>query len=367
MRNLISVVMPVYNAAPFLKEAVDSLLMQSFLDFELIVVEDASTDHSLEILDTYRDSRILVLKNEVNRGNYPSRNIGMSVAKGKYICVMDADDIALPHRLAVQFQFMETHPEILACGSAYQVIGSNEMYRSVQNYESIQEALLLDNCFLHPSLCFRTSVLKKIGMYNEDYIYASDYDFLCKMALVGPIVNLPDILMKYRWHNGQITQAHRLEQIKYANIIRRNYQKRMIQRFLPEGVICSDCHLAHAQMGYILFLYVYARNRGDKEMGKRADSLLDYLLSQIHEGIPIGLENGLCGIAFGLLFLLRNNYVEGDEEIVMKQIDCFLRKRYTELEEEDFFTGRAGIDFYFQCRDKGVKEEGARHSFSLSV
>lgn len=241
------------------------------------------------------------------------------------------------------------------------------MYRSVQNYESIQEALLLDNCFLHLSLCFRTSVLKKIGMYNEDYIYASDYDFLCKMALVGPIVNLPDILMKYRWHNGQITQAHRLEQIKYANIIRRNYQKRMIQRFLPEGVICSDCHLAHAQMGYILFLYVYARNRGDKEMGKRADSLLDYLLSQIHEGIPIGLENGLCGIAFGLLFLLRNNYVEGDEEIVMKQIDCFLRKRYTELEEEDFFTGRAGIDFYFQCRDKGVKEEGARHSFSLSV
>ena len=216
MRNLISVVMPVYNAAPFLKEAVDSLLMQSFLDFELIVVEDASTDHSLEILDTYRDSRILVLKNEVNRGNYPSRNIGMSVAKGKYICVMDADDIALLHRLAVQFQFMETHPEILACGSAYQVIGSNEMYRSVQNYESIQEALLLDNCFLHPSLCFRTSVLKKIGMYNEDYIYASDYDFLCKMALVGPIVNLPDILMKYRWHNGQITQAHRLEQIKYV-------------------------------------------------------------------------------------------------------------------------------------------------------
>ncbi len=350
MECLVSIVMPVYNAAPFLKEAVDSLLAQSFRDFELIAVDDASTDASLEILFSYDDSRMVVLRNVTNLGNYPSRNKGMSVAKGKYICVMDADDIAMPDRLEVQFRFMESHPDVLACGSSYRFIGEERVRTTVVDYESIQKALLINNCFLHPSVCFRVAVLEKTGMYDENYVYASDYDFLCRMALVGTVVNLPDILMSYRWHPAQITQAHRREQIGFANMIRRNYQLQMINRFLPSGVVCHEYHIAHAGMGYALFLYVCGKSQGSVEIENEADETLERLLSQIHEDMPVCLENGLSGIACGLLFLLRNGYIEGDEDVVMRQIDHLIRSKYVSLSSYGFLTGRGGVDLYFRYR-----------------
>ena len=352
MERLISIVMPVYNATPFLKEAVDSILNQSFCDFELIAVDDASTDASLEILLSYNDPRIVVLKNATNLGNYPSRNKGMSVAKGKYICVMDADDIAMPDRLEIQFRFLETHPEVLACGTAYRIIGEDKVYTGVLDYESIQKDLLINNCFLHPSIFFRSDVLERIGMYNENYVYASDYDFLCKMALVGPVVNLPDVLMQYRWHSEQITQAHRKEQIKFANVIRRNYQRQMIMRYLPPGIVCHDYNLAHSWMGFVIFLYVYGKSKRNISIENEADEVLEKILSQIRDDMLVCLENGLSGIACGLLFLLRNGYVEGEENIIMSQIDHFIQSKYDHLSADDFFTGREGLDFYFRYRYK---------------
>lgn len=350
MEHLISIIMPVYNAAPFLKEAVESILNQSFRDFELIVVDDASTDASLEILLSYDDPRIVVLKNVMNIGNYPSRNKGMSVAKGKYICVMDADDMAMPDRLDVQFRFLETHPDILACGSAYRIMGDNRIHTCLQDYESVRKALLVNNCFLHPSIFFRAEVLNKTGLYDERYVYASDYDFICKMALIGPVVNLSEVLMQYRWHPGQITQAHRKEQKKYANVIRRNYQGQMIKRYLPSDITCHDYELAHSWMGYIVFLYVYAKCMNDHEMEDCADEQLEELLSCINENMAVGLEEGMTGVACGLLFLLRNGYIDGDEDEVMRSIDRFIESRYSSLTVDDFFEGRGGVDFYFSLR-----------------
>lgn len=350
MECLISIVMPIYNAVSFLKQAIDSLLNQSFHDFELIVVDDASTDHSLNILYSYNDPRIIILKNTTNLGNYPSRNRGMALAKGKYICVMDADDIAMPERLEVQFCFLESHPEVLACGSSYRIIGDERIYTGVQDYELIQKALLINNCFLHPSVCFRTNVLEKLGMYNESYVYASDYDFLCRLALEGPVVNLTDILMLYRWHPEQITQAHREEQIKFANRIRRDYQRIMINKYLPSGIRCHDYNLAHSWMGYIIFLYVFGKSERNISIENEADNILENVLSKIHSDMLICLENGLSGIACGLLFLLRNRYIEGEENIVMNQIDQFIRSKYAFLDDGDFFTGRGGVDFYFRYR-----------------
>lgn len=350
MEHLISIVMPVYNAAPFLKDAVDSLLNQSFRDFELIVVDDASTDASLEILLSYDDPRILILQNTTNLGNYPSRNKGMSVAKGRYICVMDADDMAMPDRLDVQFRFLESHPEVLACGSAYRIIGGDRIYTGLQDYESVQKALLVNNCFLHPSICFRADVLDKTGLYDERYVYASDYDFICRMALIGPVVNLSDVLMQYRWHPEQITQAHRKGQKKYANVIRRNYQGQMIRQLLPSEIICHDYELAHSWMGYIIFLYVYAKCMNDREMEGNADEQLDGLLSRINESMPVCLEEGMAGVACGILFLLRNGYIDGDEDEVMRGIDRFILAGYSSLPVDDFFEGRGGVDLYLSLR-----------------
>ena len=113
----ISVVMPAYNAEKYITEAIDSILFQTFKDFEFIIINDASTDSTKDIIESYKDPRIKLVNNEQNKGVAKSLNIGISVACGKYIARMDADDIALPERFQKQFDFMEQHPNIDVCGS----------------------------------------------------------------------------------------------------------------------------------------------------------------------------------------------------------------------------------------------------------
>ena len=103
----ISVIMPVFNEEKYLHEAIDSILHQTFDRFEFIIIDDASTDNSLAIIQSYADERIVLICNEYNVGNYPSRNKGLEIAVGKYICVMDADDVAYPQRLELQYQYLE--------------------------------------------------------------------------------------------------------------------------------------------------------------------------------------------------------------------------------------------------------------------
>ena len=119
----ISVIMPVYNTGEYLGEAIQSILDQTFRDFELIIINDGSSDNSLKIIKSFKDTRIKFISNTSNRGNYPSRNEGISIARGKYICVMDADDIALKSRLERQYLFMERNPEIGLAGSGFKYYG----------------------------------------------------------------------------------------------------------------------------------------------------------------------------------------------------------------------------------------------------
>lgn len=119
----ISVVMPAYNVEKYVEEAVCSILDQTYCDFEFIIVDDGSTDRTREILRSFSDPRISLLFNDKNEGNYPARNRGCRLARGKYIAVMDADDVALPERLERQVEYMEKHSDVLACGTAYRLIG----------------------------------------------------------------------------------------------------------------------------------------------------------------------------------------------------------------------------------------------------
>ena len=114
---LISVVMPVYNSDCYLHKSIDSILDQTFVDFEFIIINDGSDDNSENIILSYKDERIIYLKNEYNVGNYLARNIGLKMAKGKYVAIMDADDIAFPNRLARQFMYLEEHKDVKAVGS----------------------------------------------------------------------------------------------------------------------------------------------------------------------------------------------------------------------------------------------------------
>lgn len=318
----ISVIMPVYNGEKYLREAIDSILCQSFQNFEFIIVDDASTDCSLQIIQSYKDKRIILLQNEQNRGNYPSRNRGLTIATGKYICVMDADDIAYPLRLEKQYEYMEEHPELLAIGTNFDFSISSIRRKLPLAYTDLMLALLEDNTFLHPSLMIRTDVLRKIGGYDEKYVYSSDYELMTRLTLLGKVENLPDVLMMYRWHSSQISQSCYEAQKKYADEIRRKYHLAVINRFKSSSQTYPDeCTVSYPQIGRIICLYTYARYTGDYSYEQLADSMLDVVLEKIVSISSLGIERSLCGLGCGLIYLLRNKFVEGDEDEVLNILD----------------------------------------------
>jgi len=216
----ISVVMPVYNAGKFLSEAIQSILDQSYASFEFIIINDGSTDNSLEIIKSFIDKRIKILSNPANIGNYPSRNKGMSIAKGKYIFVMDADDVALKQRLERQYIFMEENPDIGLAGSGFRYFGKEGDIFRESNYERIKVILLFNNCFIHPTLILRNDFLKKFNLqYNIKYYYSADYDLIVRAARHFHITNIPEVLLHYRFHEQQITVQKRAKQMEYADEI----------------------------------------------------------------------------------------------------------------------------------------------------
>ena len=227
MKPLISVIMPAFNAELYVEEAVRSILDQTFRDFEFIIVDDGSTDRTPEILRTFTDPRIRLLFNERNEGNYPARNRGCWLAQGKYIAVMDADDVALPERLEKQMRFMEENPEILACGTAYRLIGRNKIIVQPVKWTEIQYCLLMTYCMLHPTMMIRAEVMKKLGFYKEESICAEDYDLTLRLAIVGKVINMPDVLLERRLHANQISSLYSKKQNLYGSYIQMRYQHEM--------------------------------------------------------------------------------------------------------------------------------------------
>ena len=320
----LSVIMPVYNGEAYLCQAIDSILKQTFRNFEFIIIDDASTDGSEKIIHAYEDSRIKFVRNTDNQGNYPSRNKGLKMATGKYICVMDADDVAYPHRFDVQYRYLENHPDVLAVGTHYDFsIQGKTMKRNLPlSYEDVQIALLSDNHFLHSSLMVRTEAMRKIGGYDEKYVYSSDYDLLSRLALSGKIENLPDILMMYRLHDTQISQLYKKEQKGYADEIRRKYQIEFVNRYKSAGQLAPDeWSVMYPHMGRVIALYTYACYTREFRYEQSAIQLLDHILEKVAVIPSLGLEQTLCGIGCGLIYLLRNGFTEGDEDVVLDEFD----------------------------------------------
>jgi glycosyltransferase involved in cell wall biosynthesis len=222
-KNCISVIMPVYNVERYVAESIGSILNQSFRDFELIIIDDGSTDSTGSIIRSFHDNRIRIISNQTNKGNYRCRNLGLKLAKGKYVCVMDGDDIALQERLKTQYKFMEEHSKYAIVGSDiefFSEIGTS-VFSRLRNKERIKVFLLKDNCSTHPSIMIRRSFIEKSYIrYNEQYEYAADYNLMVKVSRHASITNIPEVLLKYRLHSDQISHRKRIAQIKYADKIR---------------------------------------------------------------------------------------------------------------------------------------------------
>lgn len=322
----ISIIMPVYNEEKFLREAIDSILCQTFRCFEFIIVDDASTDSSLQIIESYADKRIVLIRNECNIGDYPSRNKGLEVAQGKYICVMDADYIAYPQRLEFQYQYLELYPDVCALCTEFDFSIPEKKWDSPSSHKQLLIGLLQGNVFLHSSLMIRANVLKKYGGYDEEYVYSSDYDLMTRLALAEKLENLPDRLMMYRWHTSQISQLHEDEQGVYVYCIRRKYQIEFINRYKNTNQQTPDEWIVGIPtIGRIIALYTYASYIGDVIYEKQADELLEQLLENDIEIIPsLGEECSFCSLGCGLIYILRNGFAEGEESEILTELDSRL-------------------------------------------
>lgn len=193
----------VYNAKHALYKAIDSILNQTFSDYELIVIDDGSTDGSSEILQTYadRDSRIRLVRQE-NAGLTAALNAGLRIAKGEYIARQDADDISIATRLEEQLAFMKAHPEVVLTGTDYEIIDDDDESLVVirnSRRKRLKQRLENSNQFVHGTIMFRSNIGGDAVRYNEFYKKAQDYDLILRLSEQGDVAVVPNVLYKWRF------------------------------------------------------------------------------------------------------------------------------------------------------------------------
>jgi glycosyltransferase involved in cell wall biosynthesis len=221
----VSVVMSVYNSENYLREAIDSVLNQSFSDFEFIIINDGSIDNSPSIINSYSDKRIVLIENDENKGLIYSLNKGIEIAKGKFIARMDADDICLPKRLELQVAEFNANPNAIIVGSDYYLLnGDKETYIKNRNDSDYQKAVLLFTpCFCHPTVMMKNIFSDKNICYDKDYVHAEDYKLWTDLYAFGEFLNVDKPLLKYRHHSFQISNQKNEAQLIISKRIRENY------------------------------------------------------------------------------------------------------------------------------------------------
>lgn len=253
---VISVVMPVYNSEKYLRESIESILNQIFNNFEFIIVDDCSTDNSLEIIKSYKDKRIKLIKNKKNLGTVKSRNIGLKEAQGDYIAIMDSDDISLVHRLNTQVNYLMGHPKIYLVGSSAIFIDEDgketKRFRKYDDSEMLAWRMPKSCGIVHSSVMFRNPI--EI-FYDEFYTSAHDYNMYLDLLDMGEnLTNLPQFLVKHREHS---------ESFHNENIMQEKYrdQTQFEHKHLNNSVGLLDKMKYTIKLGWF-FIRTYREKRG---------------------------------------------------------------------------------------------------------
>jgi hypothetical protein len=234
---VISVVLPVRNGEAFLKAAIDSILAQTFSDFELIVVDDDSTDRTPEILSATNDTRLQIIRNTTQRGIAGSLNRGFDLCRGRYVARMDADDISLPTRFARQVRFLEARREVGLCGTWVRMFSDrwSRNRRLESDPERMRCSLLMFNVLSHPSVMMRREFFTWHGLaYDESLQNSEDYEMWTRASLLFPIGNLREVLLLYRVHAEQAGRRERAVRLQEGERIRRAHLDRLGVQFSPE-------------------------------------------------------------------------------------------------------------------------------------
>lgn len=267
---LISVVIPVYNSEKYLRSAVESILCQSFKNFEVIAIDDGSCDHSYQILKTLAksDSRLRVFKNTKNRNIVYTLNRGIKLARGKYIARMDSDDIAVKNRFKIQLRYLRAHPDTIVVGSNCFTIDQNNNFIGYKRFpvsdESIKAMIFLINPMQHPTMMINRLLLpKNFSWYNKSLVHAEDLDLLFRLAKIGRVHNLKTPLLFYRLHLDSKTFKNPKDNYQDTKIIRKlaieeyGYEKPNYLRFVNQ---IQELMIAIFPAPVIYSLYTFIRD-----------------------------------------------------------------------------------------------------------
>lgn len=240
----VSVVMPTYNYGRFIGEAIDGFLNQTFSDFELIIVDDGSTDHTQEVIAAYEDARIRLIVREENSGSAVwARNDGMAVARGDYIAVADADDVSVPKRLASQVRFLDRHDDVDFVGGGLLPVDEQGVTMGYPVYKPVfrkrpekyrLRMLHGKTVFVHSSLLFRQIVLKKMGGYHF-YTSGGDTEFILRATRYFGFCNVRQVLIHCRQHVHSTTQIYGKKMKHHYRAITMAQEQLWVQRQLENG------------------------------------------------------------------------------------------------------------------------------------
>lgn len=258
----VSVVMPVYNGARYLQEAIDSILKQTFSDLELIIVDDGSTDDSGTIIQMNADldKRIVPLRNEKNSGICVTLNKGIDAARGEYIARMDCDDVSEPNRLAVQVAFMDSRPEYGLVGTKIRIFGEGIANPFIFEFDDDWRMCVADmiyaSCMAHPSIIMRTNILRKYSLYYiDEFRGMEDFYMWWQFAKHSKITNIQQPLLNYRQHIKQVTkkgydEKHMdkgrkflNERLEFLHIHLSESQKELMLKYIYGGSLYTDIQM----------------------------------------------------------------------------------------------------------------------------
>lgn len=237
----LSVILPTYNCDSFIKECMDSLLGQSFTDFEVLVVDDASKDETVPIIQAYQDDRIKLHIKKQNSGYTDSLNWAIREARGNYIARMDGDDVCHPQRFEKQIDYLKNNPDVVILGTYAQVIDSDFIFKYPSDPAAMSTMLLFGNNMVHPSV-MGTAAIFKNNPYDRTREPAEDYDLWTRIATQGKTSNIPEILLYYRVHDQQVSMTKKQKQDQSA----RKSMRRMFDILEFDKSIYEDHFVSNA-------------------------------------------------------------------------------------------------------------------------
>jgi len=254
----VTVLMPVYNGEQFLRESLESILSQTFGDFEFLIIDDGSTDNTWNILQEYAgaDKRIILIQNPQNIGLTRTLNCGLELARGKYIARMDADDVSLPNRLQKQVEYMELHPEVGVLGTDVSYIDSTGkvLRRGLAKHERIESPALVRwklfwKCALyHPTVMVRRALLEQTGLsYEPEFETAQDYSLWAHLSHHTVVTCLPDVTVYYRILHTSISRSRSEEQRHVTKTVMQRELSKFLDESLPAPSLDTLMRVFHRQ------------------------------------------------------------------------------------------------------------------------